>query len=730
MTMSGTDVPKDVPEEICYEAVQQTADAVYITDTDGTIEYVNPAFEDITGYERDEALGETPQILNSGEYDDSFYEELWETVTAGEQWETELVDETKCGDRIILDQTISPITTPDGEVEKFVAVARDVTDRKERERRLETHELIVQTMNEVAFLVDDEKRIQFANDAALDFADVSLETIKGVSVKPITEEMAAPDEDPQRFLDAIESLLAGEEPDVGEWVRGPDGTETLSLEFDLFVDSVGEVYAEQRFVPVDFYDGNQGVVVISRDVTRQREKEQEIQTHLVQAQEVGHVGSWYLKLDNNELQWSDECYRIFGLEPGTPMAYERFLDLVYPEDREKVDDAWNDAIENGSYDIEHRIVVDGEIRWVHETAEVEFTIDGEPTSGIGVVRDITDQVQKEREIRAQKRRYESLFNSIGGAIVVTDPDGRISTCNPGVTDLFGYDIDEIEGDSVSTLTANGAELNQLLAKTGFSQKSVAVDYQKMSGQVFPGQSHISPLQGHDDYTGGYLIHIIDISEQQENRKQLEVLGRILRHNVKNDMSVIISQAELIQKHGSSSMRFRAEKILEKSHNFIEMAKNQQRITELLAGQTEPTDLDLSPITNRAVSDLRKQYPDATLTADLATECQARTIHEIADAIRELIQNAIIHSEQQNPSVEIQLRCTETNAEIEIRDDGPGIPEQESNVLTESGEINPLHHGTGLGLWFVNQVVRHSNGTLLFEKNASKGSTVVVRLPTD
>ena len=135
--MSGTTGSGDVPEQICYEAVHQTADAVYITDTDGTIEYVNPAFEEITGYDKEEALGETPRILNSSEYDDSFYEELWETINSGEQWETEIVDETKSGDRIILDQTISPITTPDGEVEKFVAVARDVTEKKERKRDLE-----------------------------------------------------------------------------------------------------------------------------------------------------------------------------------------------------------------------------------------------------------------------------------------------------------------------------------------------------------------------------------------------------------------------------------------------------------------------------------------------------------------------------------------------------------------------------------------------------------------
>jgi signal transduction histidine kinase len=67
-------------------------------------------------------------------------------------------------------------------------------------------------------------------------------------------------------------------------------------------------------------------------------------------------------------------------------------------------------------------------------------------------------------------------------------------------------------------------------------------------------------------------------------------------------------------------------------------------------------------------------------------------------------------------------------ELTVRDDGPGIPEQEWNVLRADGEINPLNHGTGLGLWFVNQVVRRSNGTMSFDTNDSGGTTVTVRLP--
>ena len=711
------------------QMIEHTGHAVFFTDVSGQIEYVNPAFEELTGYAAADALGETPQLLSSGEHDDSFFAALWETVLDGDVWTGEIVNERKDGTRFVANHTIAPVMDDSGDVTHFVAIYDDITDQKERERRLQTHELIVQAMNEVAFLVNEDKRIQFANDAALDYADVSLEAIKGIPIESVTEEMAAPDEDPQRFVDAITAVLKNEEPDVGEWVQEPDGSETLSLEFDLFLESVGEVCVEQRLVPVKLYGGERGVAVISRDVTTRRQKEEEIQTHLEQAQKVGHVGSWHLNIDTNDLQWSDECYRIFGLDPGTPMTYKWFLEMVHPEDREKVDEAWSEALKEGGYDIEHRIVVDGKTRWVQETAEVGFDADGEPESGIGVVRDITEQVQQTREIRAQKERYESLFNSVSGAVVVTDLDGTITTCNPGFTDLFGYESDDIEGTHLSTITDESTDVERLLETTVTSREAVIRNFQKKSGQIFPSETRSSPLRTHNGDIDGHVVHIIDVSEEQASREQLQVLSRVFRHNVKNDMNVIQGRAEVIKQQGSNAVLSDAEKILEKSEKFVEMAENQHRITKLLTKNVDTVDVDLAPTISETVSGVQTQYPDATLQTDLDPDCQASTTREITEAIRELVENAIIHSEGEHPRVDIHLRGTETMTELTVRDDGPGIPEQEWSVLTADGEINPLNHGTGLGLWFVNQVVRRSNGTMSFDTNDSGGTTVTVRLPT-
>lgn len=131
------------------EAVEQTAHVVYITDTDGTIEYVNPAFEEITGFSKSEAVGQDPSILKSGEYDDQYYEELWGTILAGEQWADEMFDVGDDGEEIVLSQTISPITNDDGQPHKFVSVSQDITQQKEYEQKLEEQRDNLEVLNQV-----------------------------------------------------------------------------------------------------------------------------------------------------------------------------------------------------------------------------------------------------------------------------------------------------------------------------------------------------------------------------------------------------------------------------------------------------------------------------------------------------------------------------------------------------------------------------------------------------
>ncbi|WDT69760.1 MAG: PAS domain S-box protein [Candidatus Manganitrophus sp.] len=117
--------------------IEQTDDVVVITDRDGVIEYVNPAFERKTGYTREEAVGKTPRIVKSGKHGPEFYNRLWETILRGEVFRGELVNQKKDGALYHEEKTITPIKNRKGEITHYVSTGKDMTPRKEMEAALE-----------------------------------------------------------------------------------------------------------------------------------------------------------------------------------------------------------------------------------------------------------------------------------------------------------------------------------------------------------------------------------------------------------------------------------------------------------------------------------------------------------------------------------------------------------------------------------------------------------------
>lgn len=132
---------KQAEEELnkLSSAVEQTADPVIITSADGTIQYVNAAFEEITGFSAGEVIGKTPRILKSGTHPPEFYQYLWDTILAGQPWRGTLVNRKKNGEVYFAESSIAPIFSPRGQITHFVSVERDMTERRQVERALQEY---------------------------------------------------------------------------------------------------------------------------------------------------------------------------------------------------------------------------------------------------------------------------------------------------------------------------------------------------------------------------------------------------------------------------------------------------------------------------------------------------------------------------------------------------------------------------------------------------------------
>jgi len=118
-------------------AFEHTVDHVLITDVDGVILYVNPAFEKMTGYKAKEAIGQTPCILKSGKHGKAFYKNLWDTILAGKTFQGTLINKRKNGSLYYADQTIAPIQDESGRTTHFFSLLKDITDRIQAQIKLD-----------------------------------------------------------------------------------------------------------------------------------------------------------------------------------------------------------------------------------------------------------------------------------------------------------------------------------------------------------------------------------------------------------------------------------------------------------------------------------------------------------------------------------------------------------------------------------------------------------------
>lgn len=171
--------------------------------------------------------------------------------------------------------------------------------------------------------------------------------------------------------------------------------------------------------------------------------------NLKRAQHVAKVGSWQLDIARNKLEWSEETYRIFGLKPGMPLTLEIFLGFVHPDDAEKMRAVWQAAVQGEPYDIEHRIVVQGEVKWVREQAELDFDAKGNAIHAIGTVSDISNSKLAEIGLRESQQMQRAIIDTALDAVIQMDAGGRITGWNNRATQIFGWERGEVLGRSLA-----------------------------------------------------------------------------------------------------------------------------------------------------------------------------------------------------------------------------------------------------------------------------------------
>jgi signal transduction histidine kinase len=227
---------------------------------------------------------------------------------------------------------------------------------------------------------------------------------------------------------------------------------------------------------------------------------------------------------------------------------------------------------------------------------------------------------------------------------------------------------------------------------------------------------------------GYVLYV-DV-EESRRREQLEVLNRFLRHNVRNDISVMRAHLEQVHRtvddeavadHVETTLRA-ADRLERRSRK----AREAQDLISATAGRTT-TRFDLTGVVTEQVAAVRENFPEAAVELD----CPDETVAVAADdnlplAVAEVLENGVVHTDD-SPSVEVTVTTTDATATVTVADDGPGIPEQETRVVERRRETQ-IEHGRGIGLWLVAWIVDASDGQLSFDTPEEGGSVVRLSLP--
>ncbi|WP_436902184.1 PAS domain S-box protein [Halovenus halobia] len=351
-----------------------------------------------------------------------------------------------------------------------------------------------------------------------------------------------------------------------------------------------------------------------------------------------------------------------------------------------------------------------------------YTVPKDETKTIGLVHDVTSYYERLEELRL----YEKIAEAVPDPLYYVDEDGIIREVNPAMTDVYDFSYEEMVGSYFGEATTEEGEQKLYEAvRTMLSDKNDIetriVEYEALSGtgETFPVAHHISVVDSGGGFDGTVGM-VRDITERTERQQRLQVINRLLRHNVRNQFTLIIGEADSLAGNVAPEQERAVQTILDHSWKTLDMIEKMKTAGDLLNERPHSQPLSVTEAIDSVVD--RFAGTDAELTVSAPENLEVYAIPGLIFAVENLIENGIEHNPSDEPVVEVTVTSDDDWVTIEVADNGDGIPASERKVI-ESGTENPLEHGSGIGLWVVNWIVQRSRGDVEFGRSDLGGAAV-------
>jgi diguanylate cyclase (GGDEF)-like protein/PAS domain S-box-containing protein len=497
---------------------------------DGVISYISENVFDVLGYTQEEIINTEfryAKIIHSDDLTrvkDEISSYLDKNI---DNFSQQYRLKKKNGEYIYVFDFTRVIKNDNNDIVKVIGYFYDQTEsellKQEIEKKHKRLEYLIDSANLGTWVLNlNNKNVEY-NDNWAKIIGYTLSELEPLSYD--TWAKRCHPEDLNKALDKLEKYLNGE-------------SDIYEAEFRMLHKNGNYKWVLSRGKVLEYdKDGNPLILYgVHIDIDEQKKTEEKLRRfvkYLNTAQAVSKTGSWHIDINTNNLWWSKETYRIFGLTENSFVNLDKFIERIHPDDRQKVSDALKQAIDGKVYDIDHRIIVGNEIKWVNEKAEVVFD-DDKAIEAFGTVRDITLERQIYEKLKNENRLIELLFDLLPGFLWFVNKDKIIQKQNKNAKERFGSKIGEkcymsifcgkFLSEEHKKLLNEGINLPEMKCEFCIANESLdlksefSIEIEDRENKKFYKVWWI-PLSENE-----YIHYLIDITEQKEAESYLMELA--------------------------------------------------------------------------------------------------------------------------------------------------------------------------------------------------------------
>ncbi|MFB6133088.1 MAG: PAS domain S-box protein [Halanaeroarchaeum sp.] len=407
------------------------------------------------------------------------------------------------------------------------------------------------------------------------------------------------------------------------------------------------------------------------------------------------------------------------------------------------DDLWETILDAETW--EGEIVnrrADGELYYAEQTI-APILDDGEPTAFVAVQQDVTERRKRERELDRARKKLRAIIDLIPDPVFLKNRNGQYLLANEAIADVYGATPATVEGNTDAELdippeTARRfAEEDRTVIESGQTVETDEDRLQTADGdeRVFETVKIPYELESVGETAVlGYARDVTDLKEREKalesQRDDLDVLNQMVRHDIRNDIQLVRSYAELLEEHVEGEPADYLDIVEERTDRAIELTQTARELAAvLLHEETDPRGMTLDEPIVEQVEALRSSFPEANIEIDSPISDTRVVADELAEAIvRNLVQNAVYHNDKQTPFVSVSTKERSGAVRLMVADNGPGIDDVHKAEIFGQGEKGLESDGTGIGLYLVKTLVDRYDGDVWVEDNDPEGSVFVVEFP--